>query len=164
MLIDLFSLKFICNECGKRFGLKKNLKSHLQIQHTTERPTYVCPKRCGKTCTTPYNLKIHVLLKHDENMDLESLKKCNEPGKKSKRKLDWLKQSKNIMHSVWFIHSSYISFCFSWKTKKKIPQENWNLCTMWKNIPRYGKFEQTCEKYTYDKRESEKRIKKGSKW
>lgn len=86
ILIDLFSLKFICIDCGKSFGLEKNLKSHQRIQHAIKRPTYVCPKGCGKTCTTPYNLRIHVSDIHGENMEIEFLKGCNEPMA-TKRKL-----------------------------------------------------------------------------
>lgn len=83
--IDLILLKFICNECGKSFGWKKNLNMHQKIQHAIECPRYVCPKGCGKTCTTSYNLKIHVLQIHAENMDLKLLKECNDPTKTARK-------------------------------------------------------------------------------
>lgn len=81
----LLFLQFPCIECGKTYTTEKILKSHKKIQHGKELPRYVCRvKNCKKTCTTPYNLKIHLKTIHNLEDELDKVKKCSKPLKKTK--------------------------------------------------------------------------------
>lgn len=54
--------ELVCKKCFATFSLKKNLISHMKIQHGKTRPNFVCPiSKCTTSFTTKYNLKEHIL-------------------------------------------------------------------------------------------------------
>lgn len=76
-----------CKDCGKIFEWAKNLKTHQRIQHAAKRPNFVCPETgCERSCTTSYNLQIHLRDIHSIDMDLEIIKTLNDPKEQEPRK------------------------------------------------------------------------------
>lgn len=66
--------------CDKKYTTKKILRDHRRMQHGNKRPRYMCPeKKCKKTCTTPYNLLIHVETVHKRKISLKTAKGCYDP-------------------------------------------------------------------------------------
>lgn len=137
-----------CDVCGKRFKLDKYLKTHIKMQHSIEQPNFLCPKEgCSKTCTTPYNLKIHLIDQHNEaesDVDLESLKKLHVPKDQHTGKFQF---KETILHSISCFrnqkntntHSFF--FYYSCNAEKKSCQTNQNLPTLQETHQRYRQLE-----------------------
>ncbi|KAL8736619.1 MAG: hypothetical protein Q9181_002317 [Wetmoreana brouardii] len=58
-----------CNICGLACSSQRELKNHVELQHTTpntdERKTHLCPEpNCGRTFTKKWNLNVHIQSTH----------------------------------------------------------------------------------------------------
>uniref|UniRef100_A0A1B0CSW8 Uncharacterized protein n=1 Tax=Lutzomyia longipalpis TaxID=7200 RepID=A0A1B0CSW8_LUTLO len=70
--------EFVCKICGKKYGKKESLKSHMRSNHKTERGLVVPECNvCGKKFKRSSSVKDHMVRKHSEKENLKC-RKCEE--------------------------------------------------------------------------------------
>lgn len=85
--------KITCDTCGSKFSSVASLVAHTKLHHGPNRLCYQC-NLCNSSCTTPYNLIIHIQTLHKETINLEQAKalytkkKNTQKGKPKAKKIN----------------------------------------------------------------------------
>lgn len=74
IILEQIQTEFTCKRCANKFVSAENLAIHAK-QHKKDQKLYQCTE-CHVTCTTPYNLKVHIKSAHDIDVELSTAKLC----------------------------------------------------------------------------------------
>ena len=63
-----------CEECGRRFGNKSNVRTHFKAVHEEKKP-YKCAK-CGRQFARNTNLTMHIKIVHDKISSVSTVRRA----------------------------------------------------------------------------------------
>lgn len=96
-------LQFKCTKCSNKYTRRVNLNKHEWIHHAPMKPNYQCSS-CASTCTTSYNIRVHMRDFHGINIDPAAAKALNKPVAS---RCEWLKLIWNNFKSFFYLIQSH---------------------------------------------------------